>query len=372
MVDPAPPILGLALLSATISNPKTAPDPASTGCITLDKALRGGFRYGEITSMAGASGMGKTLIALHAAASHLISCTKSEVAIIDTTGTFSPLRLRNVISHHISQLPTSESYRQSGYVYEKVPANAKAGSSESLQEKATVMLDRVHVMRVFDFPGVVEAIGEVSERCEEYDRLQNDGHRREAVDKPEVGNSDDGERGTVESEINAREHSLLGDIGMIIIDNISNVISSMMSKNQTSAQALLTTSLRSLHHLTTSHNICTLLLNAAVSLTPSTNSTYGNSFRPSDNASIFSSTNGRPALGRTYAFLIDTSVFLSSIPKTREDAEMAYGSSGDAAGRWKGVGILEVLKDRYGDREGGWGAFEMEPGGELVGYGQKL
>ena len=317
-------------------------------------------------------------ITLHTAARHLTAYEQSEVAVIDTMGTFSPLRLRNVIFHHISKSPASASYLESGYVYEKVSANAIAESSESLREKATGMLDRVNVMRVFDFPGVIEAIGEVSERCGEYERPRSNGIERRAGRRSAgetCGTSDVGDgQGEAEELGDNTGKSIgspaLGDIGMIIIDNISNVVSSMMSKNQTSAQALLTTSLRSLHRITMSHNICTLLLNTAVSLTPSTNSLYGNSFRQSDNASIFSSTNGKPALGRNYTYLIDTSVFLSSIPKTREDAEIAYGSSGDAAGRWNHVGILEVLKDRYGVREGEWGAFEMEPGGELVGYGR--
>lgn len=282
------------------------------------------------------------------------------------------------MSYHISRMSTSASYRHSGYVYEKVSGNAQAEASASLREKATEMLDRVSVMRVFDFPGVVEAIGEVSKRCEEYDCLQRSGNDRvvrETFDKRELANNDEDEGEPEDVGKNARTQSqppVLGSIGMIIIDNIANVTSSMMSKNQTSAQALLTASLRSLHHVTTSHDICTLLINAAVSLTPAANSIYGNSHRPSDNASVFSSTNGKPALGRTYAHLIDTSIFLSSIPKTREDAEVAYGGSGDSAGRWKSVGILEVLKDRYGNREGEWAPFEMEPGGELVGYGQNL
>lgn len=275
-------------------------------------------------------------------------------------------------------MSTSASYRHSGYVYEKVHDNAQAEASASLREKATGMLDRVSVMRVFDFPGVVEAIGEVTKRCEEYDLFQRSGDERvvrETLDKRELANNDKDEREPDDVGNNARTQSVPpvpGSIGMIIIDNIANVTSSMMSRNQTSAQALLTTSLRSLHHATTSHGICTLLINAAVSLSPPANSMYSNSHRPSDNASVFSSTNGKPALGRTYAYLIDTSIFLSSIPKTREDAEVAYGGSGDSAGRWRSVGILEVLKDRYGNREGEWAAFEMEPGGELVGYGQNL
>ena len=95
---------------------------------------------------------------------------------------------------------------------------------------------------------------------------------------------------------------------------------------------------------------------------------YPRSYRPSDNASIFTSTSGKPALGRTYAYLIDTSVFLSSIPKAREDAATAFGGSGREGEKWESVGIVEVLRDRYSDREGEWGAFEINAGVELKGY----
>ena len=95
---------------------------------------------------------------------------------------------------------------------------------------------------------------------------------------------------------------------------------------------------------------------------------YPRSYRASDNASIFSSTFGKPALGRTYAYLIDTSIFLSNIPKAKEDAVAAFGGSGREAERWESVGIVEVLRDRYGNREGEWGAFEISAGVELKSY----
>jgi len=38
---------------------------------------------------------------------------------------------------------------------------------------------------------------------------------------------------------------------------------------------------------------------------------------------------------------------------------------GGGTGRFISAGILEVLKDRYGDREGEWGAFEITEGVEL-------
>ena len=125
------------------------------------------------------------------------------------------------------------------------------------------------------------------------------------------------------------------------------------------------TFMRSLDHLTTRHQVCTLLINAAVGLSPSSNPTYQRG--PEDNASVFTSTLGRPALGKMFAHLIDTSLFLSSIPKSKSDAERAYGGTGSSDVQWKSLNILEVLKDRHGSREGRWAAFDIVNGVELMG-----
>lgn len=114
--------------------------------------------------------------------------------------------------------------------------------------------------------------------------------------------------------------------------------------------------MRSLHHLTVRRHICTLLVNSAVGLNSSNSSNYPR--RLQDNASIFDSVTGKPALGKIYKHHIDTSIFLSSIPKTREDAEIAFGGAGNP--KWKMVSVLEVLSDRHGDREGQWASFEID------------
>ena len=87
--------------------------------------------------------------------------------------------------------------------------------------------------------------------------------------------------------------------------------------------------------------------------------------RAEDNVSIFASTSGKPALGRTYACLIDTSVFMSSIPETKDDAEVAFGGDGRDTSNWRNVAVLEVLKDRNGTQEGRWAAFQLINGIEL-------
>ncbi|MCJ1284195.1 hypothetical protein MMC26_003526 [Xylographa opegraphella] len=362
MAESAQPILGSTLLATALAKTKLRVSPASTGCATIDAAIHGGFRYGELISLAGASGMGKTLISLHAIASHLIAHPAGEAAIIDTTGSFSPLRLRDVIVNHLRQ-PSAVRYQQSGYVYEKVPVAVDIENGEFLRTKAIDMLDRVKVMRVFDFAGVIEAIGEAGDLCGRSDQSSGKFETRRVQRTEELINCED------EEDERAREAESFsgGNIGMIVVDNIANLVSTAMSKNQTQAFALLTHSLRVLSHLTTSSSLCTLLINGVVSNTISTKSSlHGYVYHSSDNVSIFASTSGKPALGRTYTYLVDTSIFLSTIPKTIDDAEIAFGGR---LGKFINVGILEVLKDRYGDCEGDWGAFEIVDGIELRGVG---
>ena len=57
------PIPGSLLLKAALSNRNRIPKSASSGSSNVDNlALQGGFRYGEITSIAGAHGTGKTTV----------------------------------------------------------------------------------------------------------------------------------------------------------------------------------------------------------------------------------------------------------------------------------------------------------------------
>ena len=67
---------------------------------------------------------------------------------------------------------------------------------------------------------------------------------------------------------------------------------------------------------------------------------------------------GKPAFGKIFTNLVGTSIILSSIPKTREDAENAYGGHSGNNG-FATAGILEVLKDRDGTRAGRWAAFDL-------------
>ncbi len=244
-----------------------------------------------------------------------------------------------------------ESYYQSGYMYEKAQPKAEE-AKQGFVDEATTMLDRVKVMRVFDFAGVIEAVGELGEMREGVPRVPGEAPRKM---RDEIGDSE--EELDEEEDPPAEQVSKdAGQIGLIVVDSITNVVGSLMAKSQTQGHALLASFMRSLHFLTSRHHICTVLTNAAVGLTASSNQEYKR--RPEDNVSVFSSTPGKPALGKTFTYLIDTSIFLSTIPKSANDAAIAYGNRGPASS-FKKAFILEVLKDRCGSREGRWAAFEI-------------
>ena len=77
--------------------------------------------------------------------------------------------------------------------------------------------------------------------------------------------------------------------------------------------------------------------------------------------SIFASIIGKPALGKTFAHLVDTSILLSTIPETRNDAERAYGTDRSDAD-YSSAGVLEVLKDRNGSQAEHWAVFHIKDG----------
>lgn len=119
--------------------------------------------------------------------------------------------------------------------------SSSAANDDKLKERATRLLDRVRVMRAFDFAGVIEALGEVGQMWE-----KQDDHSRNIVDT----HLEDGEKvvydseddsfsiSSVEISVRNEEHTKeLGNtrdeqVGMIIIDTITNVVSSMISRSQ--------------------------------------------------------------------------------------------------------------------------------------------
>lgn len=318
-------------------------------------------------------------------ASHLLAPSSpnatgetGDVVIIDTNGSFSPLRLRDVFVYRLRARAQREAVlRQSGYVYQN-PGPSERVPEDGLMAEATKFLDRVRVMRVFDLAGVAEAVGEVSEIM--------DRSRSPRVEGPQEGLTPPRRRSAEvedsEEELDAEDEcrvEVTGNadtrmtfpgasevpIGMVIIDTIANVVSSLVNKSQTQGQALLVSLMRSLRHLTALHCLCTILTNAAVGTSADSRKNPNFQYRrPADNASLFASTLGRPALGKTFSYLIDTSIFLSSVPKLKDDAIVAFGQTGER--RWRNAQVIEILKDRSSGREGQWLGFEIANSVKLI------
>ncbi|KAL8639598.1 MAG: hypothetical protein Q9228_003380 [Teloschistes exilis] len=369
----APPLSGSTLLANEEKHESSRPAPASCGNWAIDTgALDGGFRYGEITSIAGAKGTGKTLFAFHAIASHLLAHESGEVVLIATSDIHLP-RLRDVLISRLERHDRGPEFQESGYVYSK--QSARKQPSPDLAHRVTSMLERIRLCRVFDFPGVAEAVAEFTTSLEENDRRDQEAF--DAMERKMKGIPDSEDEDEDSDALDFEEHAAAkpksfddqdrnrlrqpASANMIVVDNMASVVGSMMAKSQVQGHAMLATFMQSLQHLTHRRHVCTLVINSVVGLR-----LHGvqHPRRLDDHVSIFASTLGKPALGKHFANLIDTSIFLSTVPKGREDADIAYGD-GQRPRRFDEAGVIEVVKDRKGTREGIWRAFVIERGFEL-------
>ncbi|KAI9775243.1 MAG: hypothetical protein M1839_001361 [Geoglossum umbratile] len=307
---PAPPILALHLLDEQTKPPIPK---VGTGCPSIDRALKGGLSYGQITAIEGARGTGKTLIALHILTTHLLSSPTARAAIVDTRGIHSPpYFLRDIVQ-------------------------ARLGGDVG---KIEGVLDRVMVMRVFDVWGLCEGVEEVGRGLREK-RVDSGTEKTLEIADSEGESSDSYDNIGADPPKSAPKLSST----LLLVDLLTPLFTTLMQTSQTTALSLLHTLLRTLHHLTASHSLCSILLNSAYPVPNSTNSI-------NHPASIFSKLPAhRPALGRSFGFCVDTRVYLSKVPKGGDDAEdRVLGRDGG-----KVVGVVEVLGERSGGGEGRWG-----------------
>lgn len=126
----------------------------------------------------------------------------------------------------------------------------------------------------------------------------------------------------------------------------------------------MTTFLRSLQQLTSSLQICSIITNAAIGGSDSTSS-HNIRRRIGVNVSIFASNFSRPALGRQFSLLIDSSVLLSNVSDL-SSLETQHAKH-DHMEIPSNAGMVEVLYDKTGSREGKWAAFEIVAGSEVKG-----
>lgn len=92
---------------------------------------------------------------------------------------------------------------------------------------------------------------------------------------------------------------------------------------------------------------------------------------PQDTPSIFADVSARPALGRTWPFLVDVSLLISRVRSGRWEKGREGGGGATRTRTREAIGekeedgmvdVVEVLADRCGGRVGRWAAFECGDG----------
>ncbi|KAK6514488.1 hypothetical protein TWF281_004688 [Arthrobotrys megalospora] len=157
MTNPLLPSLGSDLLAqAKLRSASSSSRRLRTSFPSIDGAIDG-IQYGRITNIqCEVAGYGTTL-AHHIITSHLLDPSReegregegSQVAYVDTTGTFSAVNLLKVLEFRLQQTATQEHDA------------AAAAAAQGVRQQAVELLDRVQYMRTFDFDGVMETVAEV-------------------------------------------------------------------------------------------------------------------------------------------------------------------------------------------------------------------
>ncbi|TIA09451.1 hypothetical protein D6C80_08617 [Aureobasidium pullulans] len=308
-----------------------------TGCIVVDDALDGGFVYGRdgIYNISGATGSqgAETVsvflsfcfpclwdlaiggaISLQLLITHLLASTSHTATLIDATGNLDVFKLYRSIITRLSK---------SNHNHE---ANVKL---------ATSTLDRVKIMRVFDFEGVVEGLSELIDDLEGRNVPKNTiGDSQEEAEDEML---DVGSEEKVEEE--KKEQA-----GMVLINNLSQVLGLLLKNNYAQGQATLTTLVRRLRNTAKEHNLCIILLSWSV--------TYG---CDQERVSIFESIKARPGLGKSLGYLVDTQLLIDAIPRKAKE----NGAASDM------VNVIEVIYSGGNHQAGKFGVFDITVDGEI-------
>ncbi|KAI4714664.1 hypothetical protein J4E89_000345 [Alternaria sp. Ai002NY15] len=141
-----------------------------TGVKSLDDAFGGGIQSGRVVGVSGEAGAGGNEICCTLIASSLLQYENSTAAVVDTTGNFDVLRLYTMIVAQLSRQPD---------VQTSLRSTLNQGPETPTEDLAAKVLDRVKIMRVFDFVGVREAIGEIRDGIEK----KKDGERASSTEK---------------------------------------------------------------------------------------------------------------------------------------------------------------------------------------------
>ncbi|KAF7898719.1 hypothetical protein EAF00_005165 [Botryotinia globosa] len=447
---PAHPITADQLLEleerqrALFNGKGSGPARIRTGCQEIDNyvlcagkdRLEGGFERGIVVGLSAADGDESTssrVISLNLIASVLLqhidlvnviqdfqsesmNKRKSKVVVIDTTGSFNLPLLVKILRSRLLKGRYEMRSRNDITMNLKDGQNTDGSAEIDIQKEVNALLELVAISRVFDIEGLWEVLSELGRPN---DLFRNNGDDQEMpttipswTSKPVAKKTEplqkipeeicDSEDEDIELTPPPPPPPPLAKLPaptpipsstetspeILIIDSMHHLITHLFTHSEkVSAHNLLSLLSRTLHTLTHTQNILTILHNTTTS-TKSTFANYHSSRQPPHLPptihSIFSSPAQKPSLGRIFDDFLDIHIMISKLPKKRGDAEMLYGrdentshvGSEDVAYSF----VFEVLRDecpvlggerklgrRFGDREQRWGVFEMgDQGMELL------
>ncbi|KAK4541410.1 hypothetical protein LTR36_008011 [Oleoguttula mirabilis] len=320
----------------------------ATGHCDVDSTLEGGLDYGCITCISGEAGAGAPEFTLALIASHLLATSDHVATVIDSTLSFDIRRL-----------------------HRRVMEVLQSRDEGTAQCKAMEALGRLKLMKIFDFIGLTESLAEVRENVEgrAVAAASTVEPAQPTAPKGTIGDSEDeGEemlddvpspspRQQPAPQVPNAAKQLTDSVGLLIIDNITQVTAPLLKNNYAQGQALLTSFMRSLSHLTKANQLCTIMLNNTT--------TYAQA--KEEPPSLFSSCTIRPALGKTFTYLLDMHLLVHAVPGTAADARAIYGGKRHEMQKLDVamVSVIEVLQDRSGRRVGRWAPFVVEGDGRL-------
>lgn len=346
MSIPAEPVLASALWAAhqasSGKSASTALPQLSSGCSSIDEAFGKAMQYGVICCISAEAMSGGRELCTAYLCSHLLSSSDATATVVDTALSFDVRNVYRLLLSRFRDEPDAE-------------------------QRAMQALDRLKIMKVFDFEGLTDSISELRRTLEGAPAATSVPSKAQPMSKTIIGDSEDEdemldspspppEQQVPTMQKDAQPAGVAS--GLLLIDSISHVASPILRNRYIEGQALLTSVMRSLTHLKTRHQLSSLLLNDAT--------TKANV--KDESPSIFSMCKIRPALGQSFRHMLDTHLLVHR--NSTKPSDTQRGPSGrQYAAEEQGVSIVEVLQDRNGGSLGRWAAFTVDDGGSIKDYG---
>lgn len=264
-------------------------------------------------------------------ATYATTANNPKAFIIDPTGSFDPILLLRLIQQASSQ-------------------TLQGLSQPEIKTATRKAMNSISVLRVTNMEGIMDALSEIDKTLEQPSRSMNaptraPEPRNEASQRDEIPDSDDdGDAILSPPPSPAREPSAGKDDAdpahpLLIIPSAHQIFTDLLRGASARGHALSAHFRRRLRGLAASHNATVLLFNVTVGAAASAEQVDGGGDERAGASAFALLAAMRPALGRTYASVLDLSVLAAQ-----------WRGHGAREGRWS----VEVLFDGVGKRRGRW------------------